>query len=108
MNIHPLWFICLLIRFSLILLIKKFNEKYLKICVLILSLIGLGFLYKAYFGSNNEHQLAKVFWHETRYIHGIFYMMATYYLYNKKINLCSLLLFIDIIFSIAYRMYLNI
>ncbi len=105
MNIHPLWFICILVRFSLILFINKFNEKYSKICILILTLIGTGFIYKAYFGSNNEFQLAKVFWHETRYIHGLLYIMATLYLYKKNINLCSILLFIDILFSISYRLY---
>ena len=108
MNIHPLWFICILVRFILILLIKKFNEKYPNICILILGLIGLGFIYKAYYSSNDEVQFAQVFWHETRYIHALFYIMATFYLYNKNINLCSLLLFIDIVFSISYRIYLDL
>ena len=44
MVIHPLWFICLLVRVSLIFLVRylyKINQK--KIAGLILTLIGLGF-----------------------------------------------------------------
>jgi hypothetical protein len=41
--------------------------------------VGLGFIRKAYFGSNNEKQVAKVFWHEARYVHGVLYGLVPIY-----------------------------
>ena len=52
MNIHPLWFICILVRLTLICLIiylnKKRNTKINIICSSILLLMGLGFIYKCF------------------------------------------------------------
>jgi len=111
MKINKLWYICILIRISIILIIRYFykkNKKIKKIFIpLILISIGLGFIYKGLTGSNNETQVAKVFWHETRYVHGILYLLATYYLYNNNLDMNSLLLFTDIIFSFIYRIYTN-
>ena len=80
MNIHPLWLICILVRSILILVIRYFNNnKYLKnIFTFILALIGFGFIFKSLAGSNNEIQVRKVFWHETRLVHGILYILASY------------------------------
>ena len=71
MKIHPLWFFCILIRLILVYVIQYIEViPYLnKYFVCLLLLIGIGFLYKGFTGSNNEIQLSKVFWHETRYIH---------------------------------------
>lgn len=109
MKIHPLWFICILVRILLIVSILYFsnksqNKKLVKIlfCLLLL-VIGLGFINKAVIGSNNEIQISKVFWHETRYVHGALYLLASIYLYNNNIKMTAILLTIDIIFSILYR-----
>ena len=104
MNIHYLWYICILIRFGLIFFIKNYYKKYKQI-ILIPLIIGTGFIYKNIYGSNNEIQINKVFWHETRLLHGILYLSSFIYLYNKNINMFSTSLFLDIILSIIYRFY---
>ena len=111
MNIHPLWFICILVRISIIILFKYIyikNNKLIKnLIILFLLSIGLGFIRKGYFGSNNEIQIRKVFWHDSRYIHGILYILSSIYLYNNNINISIILLILDIIFSILYRLIIN-
>jgi hypothetical protein len=69
--------------------------------------MGLGFLYKGLTGSNDEIQVAKVFWHETRYTHSILYILASIYLYNGNMDMNTLLLTSDVIFSIMYRLLTN-
>ena len=109
MNINPLWSICLIIRLSLIFIIRYFynNSIFKNITVIILLIIGVGFIYKYITGSNNEIQLSKVFWNETRYIHGFFYILASYYLFCDNINMNTLMLSTDIGFSILYRIITN-
>ena len=112
MNIHPLWLACIFVRFSLIFVIRYVYENvkddYLHILIPVLLLImGLGFFYKGFTGSNAEIQINKVFWHETRYIHGILYILASYYLWNKNVDMTSLVLSLDLIFSLLYRFILN-
>ena len=106
MNIHPLWIICLLVRLTMIYLIYHFHSiKKIKDKIpLILIIIGLGFTYQGYYGSNNEKQIGRVFWHDTRYIHAVLYLLSGYYLYNNKLIMSLLILFIDIIFSLLYRL----
>ena len=106
MNIHPLWFLCIAIRILLvIMIIYSFNKRnYLNLSKFILLSIGTGFMYKAIYGSNNEIQIAKVFWHETRFYHSLFYLLAYYYLSKSNIKMCSLFLVISILFSINYRL----
>jgi hypothetical protein len=65
--------------------------------------MGLGFLFKCTTGSNNETQVTKVFWHETRCFHGFFYILASYYLYYNKVNMNTLMLSTDLCFSLLYR-----
>jgi hypothetical protein len=111
MKIHPLWFVCIFVRLSLICLIiyfnKKNNKKINKICASILLIMGLGFIYKGLSGSNNEIQVNKVFWHETRYVHGMFYLLSSFYLFKNNVNITSLLLLSDIIFSFLFRFILK-
>ena len=111
MKIHPLWFICIFVRLSLIYLIihlnKKKNTKINMICVSILLIMGLGFIYKGLTGSNNELQVNKVFWHETRYVHGMFYLLSSFYLFKNNVNITSLILLSDVIFSFLFRFILK-
>ena len=109
MKIHPLWFLCISFRILLIIMIVlSFNKKkYFNFFKFILLLIGSGFMYKAIYGSNNEIQIAKVFWHETRIFHSLFYLVAYYYLSKSNIKMCSLFLVINILFSISYRLITN-
>ena len=114
MIVNPYWFICIIVRFSLILLVRWLyntinNKKLIKISLSVfLMIIGIGFVYKGFTGSNNEIQIAKVFWHETRYVHGILYLLAGFYLLNDNLNMCSLILLTDLVFSFMYRILLEI
>lgn len=106
MEIHPLWYLCLTIRIGLIFLIRfiyHYKKKYKKYISFVLFLIGSGFIYKGIFGSNNEIQINKVFWHETRYLHGIYYLTASFYIYKNNLHITSLILLMDILTSILYR-----
>lgn len=112
MNIHPLWLVCILVRFSFIFIIRYVYENvkndFLHILLpILLLIIGLGFIYKGLVGSNSEIQINQVFWHETRYVHGVLYLLSSYYLWNKNLNMNSMTLFLDLLFSILYRFILN-
>ena len=112
MKIHPLWLICILLRVSLIFIVHyvytSMNNAIANTFILfILFTIGVGFIYKGIIGSNNEKQISNVFWHETRYLHGLLYICASYYLFNKNINMASITLFLDLLFSFLYRFVKN-
>lgn len=112
MNIHPLWLVCIFVRFSLIFVIRyvyeNVKDNFLHVLFpILLLLMGLGFLHKGLVGSNAEIQINKVFWHETRYLHGALYVLSSYYLWNKNLNMNTLVLFLDLIFSFLYRFLLD-
>ena len=110
MNIHPIWTICISVRLLIAYIIRYINTKtgnYNKFISIILTIIGLGFIYQGYFSSNNEIQIAKVFWHDSRYIHGILYILAAIYLINNNINMNTILLLLDLCFSFLYRIINN-
>ena len=77
MNIHPLWFLCLIIRFSLIFSIYILAKKYKSPISIILLFMGLEFVNNYITGSNNEIQIANVFWHDTRLAHGLLFILST-------------------------------
>ena len=106
-KIHKLWYICITIRTIIAIIPLIYNDlinikNISKVIKIILILIGLGFLRASIFGSNNEKQIAKVFWHKTRILHAFLYIMAGLTFYNKKFS--SAILFTDLIFSIIYRL----
>ena len=106
MVIHPFWYICLSVRILLIFLIRILDKQnFKKLGMLILSIMGLGFIYQALFSDNKEIQFNRVFWHDTRILHGLLYLLAVYYLHLNKLDMNSLILLLDIIFSIMYRFY---
>ena len=103
MNIHPLYYICILVRLSLIYLIKY--QDYNNIIQYILLIFGLGFFYQGIFSSNKEKQIAKVFWHDVRFLHSFFMLSAAYYFYNDNLQMTSVMLLTNIAFSIIYRIW---
>lgn len=107
MNINVIWILCILFRLSIILLIRLYYKKIKNILLFTLLLIGLGFMYKYIFGSNNEIQIEKVYWHETRLLHSVLYILSGYYLYVNNINMSSIILLLDILFSFIYKLYLK-
>ncbi len=105
MIIHPLWCLCLAVR--LLLSYSIYHNLYPNYLLPILLFISIGFMYKGYTGSNDETQIAKVFWHNTRFTHGLLYGIAFYYLYNKNYKMSFLFVLLDVLFSISYRILFN-
>ena len=106
MVIHSYWFICLLVRIALIFLVRYlYKNKQKNLAYLILGLMGLGFIYQYFYSSNKEIQFNKVFWHETRIIHGLLYLISVYYLFDNNLEMNSIVLSLDIVFSLIYRFY---
>ncbi len=103
-NIHPLWLLCIIVRLLIIVIIRNFYKKYNIYLASILFVMGTGFMFKGITGSNMEKQVKKVFWHETRYLHGLLYLLSAYFVYIKNIKMASLTLLLDIIFSFMYRL----
>ena len=107
MKIHKLWIVCIIVRLIIAYLpqiykIKdNFNPDIISINRHLILFIGIGFFYKAIFGSNDETQIAKVFWHKTRIIHAILFILSYINFYNY--DNCSLLLFSSVLFSVFYR-----
>jgi hypothetical protein len=119
-SVHPLWAACVFFRVWFATEITR--STYDPYNAIVLTVMGTGFLYKYVFGSNNEVQIAKVFWHNTRIVHACFYLLAAtsllipfWSVYGGK-NYSSTLLFLqdrhmyaqgwlllDIAFSIVYR-----
>ena len=109
-QIHPLWYLCIFVRLLLVLFVYVltkndiYENNFLKILITItLFIMGSGFMYKYITGSNNEIQIAKVFWHDTRIYHGLMYLLASYFFYINKGFYASWILLLDVIGSIIYR-----
>ena len=107
MKINPLWIICVIVRILIILLTRTFYKNYKNQITIILLILGISFMYNGYLGSNNEIQFSKVFWHKTRYLHGVLYILSSFYVYKKNIKMNSLVLSLDLIFSFMYRFILE-
>ena len=111
-NIHPVWVVCLSVRFSLIYLIPFLLDNYANLAGFLLLAISFGFLYKSITGSNNEKQLARVFWHESRLAHACLYGLAAFYAFSaskwkKSACMIRIVLFVDIVFSVLFRLCVN-
>jgi hypothetical protein len=102
MKIHPLWWVCLATRLSLAVATAYYKKLHI-LLIAIITMIGISFIYRGFTGSNNEVQIAPVFWHDTRFAHGIFYLLSAIYLYNGNPQIASIILVGDVIFSILYR-----
>ena len=106
MIINPIWSICLITRACLAYIVYRFGDSKKEIkygLTRLLLIIGVAFLYKGYYGSNNETQLGPVFWHDSRFIHGTMYLHAGLCVRNGELINASALIMVDIVFSILYR-----
>jgi hypothetical protein len=101
--IHPLWAACLVARSLLSWAVYRAPRRFVPWLSGLLAVMGGGFVYKAVTGSNAETQVARVFWHSTRYVHGALYLLAAgSLLYGMQLN-ASLLVLTDVCFSVLYR-----
>lgn len=110
MNINKIWFLCITIRFLLgcVVWIQPADKTVtVDLLSVLLLFIGIGFFYKALTGSNNETQISKVFWHNSRGLHGGFYTIASVLLFTGYPRLSASFIFLDLLFSILYRIITN-
>ena len=118
MAVNNLWYVCIVVRLVLAMSINNFNflplalvppiESDLQnVVIIVVTVIGIGFLYKAVTGSNEEYQIDKVFWHSTRSYHAVLFLAASLALTQEYADMAALFLIIDVIFSIGYRFWTN-
>jgi len=106
MNINPLWFMCIVVRSLLGVIVwvqpvtKPVTVNFLSALLLFM---GIGFFYKAITGSNDEVQASKVFWHNVRAVHGVLYAAAAAFLFSGYPRAASAFIYTDLVFSIFYR-----
>ena len=104
---HPLWAVCVFVRLIILIsagvLARNTKRVFRGIGAGVLLLMGGGFLVKSLTGSNDEVQVAKVFWHETRIVHAVLYILSAHYLFEGNPRMCVLILGIDLLFSLLYR-----
>ena len=87
-----------------IVLVISNHKSYKNYVSILLAIMGSGFIYKYITGSNNEKQIAKVFWHDSRLLHGMLsYLIASFYTFRGNMKMFTIVLSIDIIGSLFYR-----
>lgn len=101
MTIHPLWAVCLVLRAVLARAVYRWHGQHS--LAMLLMVIGTGFIVKGYFGSDDEEQIGPVFWHSTRYAHGILFVLSSLYLVSGDRMNASLLILTDIAYSVLNR-----
>lgn len=101
-KIHILYtLICLPIRI-IIALIPIYLNKYLKkIYSIIILIIGISFLY-AYFSNTRNFGIFNqpAWWHNLRLIHGVLYLISSFYLFKNN-NLSSGILLTDVVVGLV-------
>ena len=110
MMVHYLWPLCVMVRFWLMVITGFICSAEGRACLVFayaFTIMGAGFLWKSFTGSNDEVQLGKVFWHETRALHAILHLLAGYYLYIGNVVVCMSMLSMDIMTSIMYRVLMD-
>ena len=106
---HPLWSLCLLVRvilISLTLYTGHLSTTWRIVLGSSLGAMGVGFLYKSVTGSNNEVQVEKVFWHDSRAVHGVLFGLSAMYTFRDQPRLAGWVLTVDVVASVMYRILL--
>lgn len=96
-SIHPLWYICLSIR-TLIFYYLLYNRPVLGQYIVLIS--SIGYFYQYINHTNDEIQIAKVFWNNDRPIHGVL-MILLFLFYNTKY--APFIFLIDLLYSLVSR-----
>lgn len=105
---HPLWLGCIAFRLCIVEWTAWSNASgafKLKTAIF-LAIISAGFAWKAFTGSNDEIQVRKVFWHDTRATHSLLFALAALSHVHDRSSISSWnILLVDIAFSFIYRAY---
>ena len=111
---HPLWWLCLAVRIGIVIWVSVPAGKlrYKNLTALSLLIMSVGFMVKFVTSSNNEVQIRRVFWHNVRWVHSVFFGLAAviHFTGNEDdtvsiISKSGIILIMDVLFSIVYRMY---
>ena len=102
--IHPLWSVCLIVRFSIVALLL-YGVVRRDIGTVILAIMGIGFMYKYFTSSPQkiEFQIAKVFWNADRPIHAILLIIAAVMYWNNNNQAAAIVAALSPIYSIWQR-----
>ena len=91
---------CVPVRFLFVYLAKNIPIKYLPLTAPITLIIGLGFFYNFFIGKKTGTTFNQVaWWYNLRPIHGLLYILYSYYAYKKNSDAYKILL-IDVIFGL--------
>ena len=91
---------CIPVRFLFVYIAKNIPTNYLQLTAPITLIMGLGFLYFFFAGKETGATLEEVaWWHNLRPIHGLLYILYSYYAYKKNSDAYKILL-IDVIFGL--------
>jgi len=105
-----LFSICILVRYSFVIIVKKIDKKYLPYLGLLALLPAFGFLI-IYFGgyrkTGGETFGQKIWWNNLRPIHAILYLIFAYLAINKSKDSYKPLLIDIIIGLLGFLFYHN-
>ena len=99
---------CMGARFSLAYFIKTHDNKYKKILISLLCIIGIGFIY-IYVNNLRKTGMEvfgdKIWWNNLRPLHGTLYLLAAIFLYNNNNNTYLIIIIDTLIGLISFSKY---
>ena len=91
---------CIPVRFLFVYIAKNIPIIYLPVTAPITLIIGLGFFYTFFSGKKTGSTFNQIaWWNNLRPIHGLLYILYSYYAYKKNSDAYKILLF-DVIFGL--------
>lgn len=91
---------CIPIRFLFVYIAKNIPINYLPLTAPITLIMGLGFFYTFFSGKKTGSTFNQIaWWNNLRPIHGLLYILYSYYAYKKNSDSYKILLF-DVIFGL--------
>ena len=91
---------CIPVRFLFVYIAKNIPINYLPLTAPITLIMGLGFFYTFFSGKKTGSTFNQIaWWNNLRPIHGLLYILYSYYAYKKNSDSYKILLF-DVIFGL--------
>ena len=91
---------CIPVRFLFVYIAKNIPINYLPLTAPITLIMGLGFFYTFFSGKKTGSTFNQIaWWNNLRPIHGLLYILYSYYAYKKNSDAYKILLF-DVIFGL--------
>ena len=115
--IHPLWYICLIVRFLFgILVMRCIRLPWISRCTqhraltFLLAAMGVGFAYQwlTHNPSKPEFQIARVWWNTYRPIHAVMFFMAAGAHHFGAVHTAGALIVVDTVFSAVNRLIASV